>query len=37
MSSSDETSYGERLARAPERGFLRKERLTRRTLTAILE
>jgi DNA-binding NarL/FixJ family response regulator len=37
MSISDERSYGERLARAPVRGFLKKERLTRRTITAILE
>jgi DNA-binding NarL/FixJ family response regulator len=37
ISSSDETSYGERLAHAPVRGFLRKDRLTRRALSAILE
>jgi CheY-like chemotaxis protein len=36
MSSSEAASYGERLERAPVRGFIPKQRLTRRALAAIL-
>jgi DNA-binding NarL/FixJ family response regulator len=36
ISSSDAASYGERLAAAPVRGFIPKERLTARALTELL-
>ncbi len=37
MSSSDADTFGARLQRAPVRGFIPKERLTRRALDAILD
>jgi DNA-binding NarL/FixJ family response regulator len=36
MSARDPESYGERLERAPVRGFIPKQRLSTRTLAAIL-